>query len=328
LLVSANRVLVAWFAGAAEGQPDNQIWFSSAPADDLSAPSWSRPVSLLGGSDDVAWWNPVLSTAPDGRLWLFAKRGNRISSWQTWVRTSDDNAVTWSDAFELVPGDHGGRGPVKNQALVLQDGTWLAPCSQESWADGAGGTWDCFVDVSTDDGATWTASPVPLDHGPLIGPGIIQPALWADGGRVYLLARSSEGSAYRSISTDAGRTWTPAAATSLPNNNSGLDVARLPSGRVVCVHNPVAIPWGPRCPLVVSLSEDNGLNWRTVLTLEDCPRNALGGLTPGEEGVRASGEGEFSYPTVTVAGDELFVSYTWQRRAIVVAAVRLAEIEG
>lgn len=322
-LVVANRVLVAWFAGAAEGQPDNQVWLSSAPADDLAAGSWSEPVSVLGGSDDLAWWNPVMSTGPDGRVWLFAKRGNQISSWQTWARTSDDDGQSWSDPFELVPGDRGGRGPVKNQPLVLPDGTWLAPGSQESWADGTGGTWDCFVDVSTDAGATWTSSAVPLDHGPLAGPGIIQPALWADRGHVYLLARSSEGCAYRSTSADAGRSWSPAVRTTLPNNNSGLDVARLPSGSIACAHNPVDVPWGLRCPLVVSLSDDNALTWRTVLTLEGCPPDAAAEFAPGDKGVQASGVGEFSYPTVTVAGDELFVSYTWQRQAIVIAAIPL-----
>jgi predicted neuraminidase len=326
-LVASQRVLVAWFAGAAEGSPDNQVWFSSAPADDLRDASWSRPVSLLGGYDNVAWWNPVLGIAPDGQLWLFAKRGNQISTWQTWARTSNDNGLTWSDPFELVPGDRGGRGPVKNQPLVLDDGTWLAPGSKESWADEAGGEWDCFVDVSSDSGTTWTEVPVPLDHEPLAGPGIIQPALWAEEDRVYLLARSSEGSAYRSVSTDAGRTWSPAVGSNLPNNNSGLDVSRLPSGNLVCVHNPVALPWGPRCPLVISVSKDNAVTWRTVHILEDCPPEAQGRLVPGEKGVQASGAGEFSYPTVSLAGDHLFVSYTWQRRAIVVVATPLAALE-
>src|ERR1035438_3098680 len=148
--------------------------------------------------------------APNGRVWLFAKRGNQISSWQTWARTSGDGGQSWSNSFELVPGDRGGRGPVKNQPLSLPDGTWLAPGSRESWEDEAGGTWDCFVDVSTDAGASWTSSPVPLDHGPLSGPGIIQPALWADGDQVHLIARSSEGCAYQSTSPDGGRTWSPA----------------------------------------------------------------------------------------------------------------------
>jgi predicted neuraminidase len=48
---------------------------------------------------------------------------------------------------------------------------------------------------------------------------------------------------------------------------------------------------------------------------------------PGEEGVQASGAGEFSYPTVSVAGEELFVSYTWQRTAIVIAAIPLTAIQ-
>ena len=43
-----------------------------------------------------------------------------------------------------MPGDRGGRGPVKNKVIVLSDGTWLAGASLEPDA------WDVFVDRSGD----------------------------------------------------------------------------------------------------------------------------------------------------------------------------------
>ena len=64
---------------------------------------------------------------------------------------TEDNGETWSEAKELVPGDRGGRGPVKNKSIVLSNGDWLAPASHEE------GQWRTFVDRSSDGGKTWTA---------------------------------------------------------------------------------------------------------------------------------------------------------------------------
>jgi predicted neuraminidase len=37
-----------------------------------------------------------------------------------------------------------------------------------------------------------------------------------------------------------------------------------------------------------------------------------------------SGAGEYSYPTAVLDGDRLLVSYTWQRRGIVLAEISLS----
>lgn len=327
VLAVGGDLLAAWFAGAGEGSPDTRIFCARRPA---GAPGWSAPEAVAAG--DEAHWNPVLAAGPDGAVWLFFKRGPLISGWATWVRRSADGGRTWSPAVELVPGDAGGRGPVKNPPLLLPDGTWLAPGSRESWE--APAVWESFVDVSTDDGATWQRAPIPLQRDGLRGPGVIQPALWQDGGTVYALMRSSEGRAYRAWSTDGGRTWSAAQPVGLPNNNSGLAVVTLPDGSVGCVHNPVDGDWGARCPLVLSRSRDHGVSWQEVLTIEDgrtpvdgdparAPRlpEPAAGFHPADGGVRTSGAGEYSYPAATLAGDALTVTYTWQRRGIVEATV-------
>jgi predicted neuraminidase len=51
-------------------------------------------------------------------------------------------------------------------------------------------------------------------------------------------------------------------------------------------------------------------------------------VLPTDEGVRTSGEGEFSYPSAVLDGttdeaETLIVTYTWQRRGIVEARVPL-----
>jgi predicted neuraminidase len=329
-----GATLAAWFAGTREGTPDNQIWLSRR-AD--GGAGWSAPVALTG--EPVAHWNPVLAPGPDGALWLFYKQGARISGWVTWVRRSVDGGGTWGTPAELVPGDVGGRGPVRNPPLLLADGTWLAPGSVERWE--GRGQWECFVDRSTDSGRTWAASPVPLDRSALRGAGVIQPALWQADGEVHALMRSTEGRAFASHSSDGGRTWSVAAPTALANNNSALAVVALPDGRVACVHNPVSGNWAARCPLSVSVSDDDGRTWTERLAVEDgrTPFDADPALAPqppsgermfdaGDGGVLTSGVGEYSYPSATLDLDhaELVVTYSWQRRGIVEARVPLSHL--
>ncbi|QUB99458.1 sialidase family protein [Cellulosimicrobium cellulans] len=334
---TGGRTLVAWFAGTREGTPDNAIWLV-AEEDGV----WGEPQVVLGEDDGVAWWNPVLAVAPDGRLWLFAHRGERISRWVTWYRTSTDHGRTWTAPRELVPGDaSGGRGPVKNPPVVTPRGAWLAPSSVES--GGADPVWGARFDRSEDAGASWALADVPLDRSRLRGAGIIQPALWSGRSGLVAVCRSSEGLVYRTTSADDGRTWTAAAPTRLPNNNSGLTAVRLPSGRVALVHNPVGEEWGARCPLSVSVSDDDGLTWHRVLDLEDgteapatlpgVPVPALreagppSGFAAGDTGIVTDGHGEYSYPSATTDGATLLVAYTWQRRGIVLARVPLGLVD-
>ena len=311
--VADGHPVVAWFAGTREGTPDNRIH--------IAGPGGTR---MLDTGRDVAHWNPVLAPGPDGALWLFCKVGARISEWITLGTRSHDGGATWEPARELVPGDRsGGRGPVKNPPLRTPDGLWLAPASVEEWGERP--RWTPFVDVSADGGRTWERAPIPVDRSALRGAGHIQPALWWGATGPVALMRSTEGRAHRSSSPDGGRTWGAAVATDLPNGNSGLAAVALPSGRVACVHNPSETDWGPRCPLAVSVSDDDGWTWRQVLVLDDGGPPAVG-FAPGDGGVVTSGAGEYSYPTAVLDGDRLLVSYTWQRRGIVLAEVPLGAL--
>ena len=324
LAVAGGRPVVAWFAGTREGTPDNRIH--------VAGPGGTR---VLDTGRNVAHWNPVLTPGPDTErssaeradsraLWLFCKVGARNSEWVTLVTRSHGGGRTWEPVRELVPGDRsGGRGPVKNPPLVTPDGLWLAPASVEEWGERP--RWSPFVDVSADGGRTWERAPIPVDRSGLRGAGHIQPALWWGASGPVALMRSTEGRAHRSGSPDGGRTWTAAEPTGLPNGNSGLSAVALPSGRVACVHNPSTTDWGPRCPLVVSVSDDDGWSWRQALVL-DGGADPAGGFAPGDGGVVTSGAGEYSYPTAVLDGDRLLVSYTWQRRGIVLAEVSVGSL--
>lgn len=281
--------LAAWFGGKKEGTDDVGIWLTRGKPG-----AWEAPVEVAKIRED-AHWNPVLFQSPEGKIFLFFKVGKKIPSWETWVKTSDDNGKTWSDATELIKGDKGGRGPVRNKPIVLSNGSWIAGASHEE------GKWDAFADISTDKGITWKASDyVQLDRTKLKGKGVIQPTLWESApGKVHMLLRSTDGAVYRSDSEDYGITWSAGYKTGLPNPNSGIDLTRLSDGTLVLAYNPDTANWGSRSPISLAISHDNGVTWPKKLDIDS-----------GDK------EDEFSYPAVISYGDTIAVCYTWNRKKI------------
>jgi predicted neuraminidase len=331
----ADQLLVAWFAGSAEGADDTGIWLSRRELDG----GWS-PAERVDEGENLPHWNPVLAIAPNGMLWLFFKRGRRISEWQTLARTSVDGGRSWSLCRELVPDDRGGRGPVKNPPLVIGE-RWFAPASLERWPSSPHemSHWDSFIDISDDCGRTWRRLDLPLDHTACRGAGAIQPALWRNAaGGVTALCRTSEGLAFRSSATASGMVdpvrFSELEPTELPNNNSGLAAVAFDIGgrrAVVCCHNSATADWGSRSTLVLSASLDDGRTWHTLGRV-DGQTDDMGAATAGrprgasDRGVDTDGFGEYSYPTLIVDGQTLIISYTWQRRGIVLATVPITAL--
>lgn len=300
-----GSLFAAWFAGSKEGADDVKIWGAG------NRNGIWEPPRILADAADLPHWNPVLFVPGAGMVILFYKVGRMIAAWQTWQIVSLDCGRSWSVPTEMVAGDTGGgRGPVRNKLIQLANGRWLAPASNEQ------GVWRAFVDYSDDQGRTWQKSreifadlgqpgeinpdfgSIAVSEQSFAGRGVIQPTLWADGEQqVHMLLRSSERRIFRSDSIDNGTHWTAAYPTSLPNNNSGIDLVHVVGGRLFLVYNPVGINWGPRTPLSLVVSEDNGATWDDVMTLEDHP-------------------GEYSYPAIIANGQELLITYTFNRKNI------------
>lgn len=285
-----GKFLVAWFGGTHEKHDDVGIWLSKGEPG-----NWSTPEEVAKIRED-AHWNPVLFRDPSGAITLFFKVGKVIDYWETWFKVSTDNGETWSDAKELVPGDKGGRGPVRNKPIVLSNGDWIAPASNE-----LNEVWNAFVDRSEDQGKTWMETDfVKLERDSSFGEGVIQPALWeSEPGKVHMLLRSSAGVICRSDSEDYGKTWSPVYKTDLPNPNSGIDVTKLDDNTLVLIFNPDDKNWGSRSPISLAVSKDNGQTWDPTIELD-------GGDV----------EDEFSYPSVISWGDTVAVTYTWNRERI------------
>ncbi len=295
-----GRTVCAWFGGTKEGKEDVDIWYSVKENG-----VFSYPVKLSENAL-VPHWNPVLFEHTDGKISLFFKVGKNIPRWRTFRSFSADGGKTFSAPEELVRNDRsGGRGPVKNKCIRLSNGRILAPASYEHTG------WNCFVDISDDDGYTFRKSkrikteyctPVFNSQNGFCKNKIpmIQPTLWeSENGGVHMFTRTAAGRIYRSDSNDYGETWCEAYPTELPNNNSGIDVATSPDGRLFLVSNPVSENWGERSPLTLQVSEDNGKTFGLLLTLEEEKKDS-----------------EFSYPAIVYRDNALHITYTWERKKI------------
>lgn len=286
-----GSVIVAWFAGTKEKDPDVGIWTAR-----YANNAWSPPV-LMVKIEESAHWNPVLFRDAEQQIHLFFKVGPEISGWRTYWMSSADHGLTWSEPRELVAGDAGGRGPVRNKPIILSDGSWLAPASTEVRL------WESFADRSEDRGATWHRSAdFEIDRSEMRGKGAIQPTFWeSQPGRVHALVRTTAGRSWRADSEDYGKTWTPLTRTCIPNNNSSLDAVLLEDGRLLLVLNPVAVNWGPRTPLSLAVSRDNGETWKILAHFEDD--------APGPKI-------EYSYPFMIRTREGIAVCYTHRRERI------------
>lgn len=281
--------LIAWFGGTKEKDDDVGIWLTQG-----NSKSWSEPIEIAKIREEPHW-NPVLFRDKQDTIYLFFKVGKEIADWETWYIKSADEGKTWSEATELVAGDRGGRGPVRNKPIVLSNGDWIAGASNEQ------GVWRPFVDISKDAGKNWSRSAYfEFNVDSLGGEGMIQPTLWeSENGQVHMLLRTSGGFIYRADSKDYGQTWNKPYPTVLPNPNSGIDLVKLDNGDLLLLYNPDQKNWGSRGDLHLARSKDNGTSWKDELILE-----------------HGDPEDEYSYPAIIQSGDYVALTYTWNRSNI------------
>ena len=223
---NAGTLVAAWFGGSAEGQPDVGIWLARK-----AGGRWKSAVEVANGIQPggkrYATWNPVLFQQPKGPLFLFYKVGPSASQWWGMVIASTDDGRTWSKPRRLPDGV---LGPTKNKPVMLSNGAWLAGSSTESSSG-----WRVHFELSRDAGQTWQLIG-PVDPG--AGFQAIQPTILPlRNGMIEALCRTQQGVIAMTWSADGGRTWTPLAATDLPNPNSGIDAVRLTDGRLLLVYN-------------------------------------------------------------------------------------------
>lgn len=280
-----DGLLAAWFGGTHERHVDVGIW-TARKVDG----QWTDPTEVANGvvaeGERYPTWNPVLFQPEEGPLMLFYKVGPTPRDWWGMVKTSEDEGKTWSEARRLPDGLI---GPVKNKPVQLESGVIVSPSSTEHEG------WRVHMELSTDQGRTWQATP-PLNDSDEIR--AIQPSILVHGdGRLQALGRTRNSGIFQIWSEDEGKTWGDMTLTGLPNPSSGTDAVTLEDGRHLLVynHNP---NYKGRSPLNVAISED-GIHWQAALVLETEPEN------------------QYSYPAVIQTEDGLVhTTYTWRRERI------------
>ncbi len=289
IVESQGKLIVAWFGGTKEKNPDVGIWLSQ-----FENGKWTAPREVANGivanEKRYPTWNPVLFQPKKGELMLFYKVGPSPSQWWGMMMTSPDGGQSWSRPQRLPDGI---AGPIKNKPIELENGELLCPSSSEDKG------WRVHFERTADFGKTWQRSEA-INDGKTFG--VIQPTLLIHKGKLQALFRSRQGKIIESWSADQGKTWSELSATALPNPNSGIDGVTLKDGRHLLVYNHVVTQpgkWGDRAPLNVAISED-GKNWKAALVLETGPASA-----------------EYSYPAVIQTRDGLVhITYTWNRKKV------------
>lgn len=289
VLETGNGLLAAWFGGTREKHPDVCIYTS----ENIDG-KWSEPLLVADGiiNDTLRYpcWNPVLFRRNNGDIILYYKIGPSPQEWWGMYKISADNGRSWSVASKIPDGL---LGPIKNKPAGLKNKTILYPTSFETPEK-----WNIYVESSDQGLNNWKKTRIDNN-----GFNAIQPAiLFHKKGKIQMVCRSKDKKIVETWSTDQGKTWSPVEATSITNNNSGIDAATIRKDLHLIVCNPIE---KGRNKLSVLASED-GKNWKDLIILEDKP------------------EGEFSYPAI-IKGKRgtVHITYTYNRKTIKYVNLRI-----
>ncbi len=321
-------LLAAWFAGDEEGSKNSVILISRKEKNKESWSSTSIAVNVI----NRAAGNPRLFIGPDKGVWLlvpvnygkWCQGGTRL-----YLKRSYDNGRSWSDLELFIdPGSILG----KNKPICTKTGTWIVPCEyEENWQavflrlPEEGEKWEIincpltnarlhqptiiqeengellafmrtwegviYQTRSNDDGVTWSkpkATGLPNNNSGIdmvkLSRNIIalvcNPCGLGRDGSIIVNPedRPAEINVQELCEADSQQIL-----TILDPNNQEVESSR-------------AFPvWGPRSPLSILLSNDEGETWHLVADIENTP-------------------GEYSYPAVIQSAEkQISIAYTANR---------------
>jgi predicted neuraminidase len=241
--------------------------------------SWGEKFTLVENDGRCNVMEVNFLRLKDNRLALFHLQKNTSNSdCRVMMRTSADDGLTWSRATQLSPDDQY-TGLTNGRSIRLTTGRILL----EAWEGG-----DSYCYLSDDEGRTWRESQrVRPEPGPCYEPACIE----LKDGRVMMLMRTGCGGQFKSISHDAGLTWSSAEPTQLTGSAAPVSISRVPTtGDLLAIwnHNPGA---SKRNPLTAAISKDEGETWELFRNLEEAPDDA------------------WAYPAVTWIDDRALITY-------------------
>jgi hypothetical protein len=261
-----GRVFVSWFTGGPiEPAPENTVLLSHS---DDGGKTFSEPQAMaLPLSDGTRCFDPGVWIDPKGRLWYLFARGNKeTAQHDVWARICElPDAQTPVFGAEFRVGFEGPYAFRMNKPTVLSSGEWIMPVTHakepiHEWF--AGPKQLQGVGISTDEGRTWKL------HGALKAPEWALECMVTElkDGRLRLLTRTGGGFLWESHSTDKGRTWSEAKASTIANPGSRFFIRRLASGNLLLVNH---YKFKGRSHLTAQISTDDGATWNEGLLLDE-----------------------------------------------------------
>lgn len=208
-------------------------------------------------TNDTQFW-----VDPDGRLWMCyvqrRKPGGFDKNSGVWAVVIDNPDM---DIEELKNMEIKPRrlfdGLLRNNFLVLSDGTWLA--APNDFVDEN----NTIVYASTDKGKTWTVRggaylPIATNFDETI-------LYEKEDGSIWMMVRNTSGKIVECYSYDKGYTWTEAQQTEFNNASTRFNLMKLPSGNLILINNNNS---AARNNLTAYLSLDDGVTWPYTMMID------------------------------------------------------------
>lgn len=259
--------------------------YTGGTADDASAylagryssdmgKTWSKnDVTILPNEGDKNIMSVSLIRLKDDRIALFYLRKNNDSDCIPYMRTSDDEAESWSEPIRCIPDS--GYFVVNNDRVVrLKSGRIIFPTSRHKTPTTETtniGKICCYY--SDDEGKTWTrgneaANP---DQATTQEPGVVE----LKDGKLLLFCRTESGVQYIAHSSDQGVNWSSLKPSNIKSPLSPASIERIPeTGDLILVWNnnyKKGKDGGNRTPFNLAISKDEGETWEKIKPIASNP---------------------------------------------------------
>ncbi|TVQ38307.1 MAG: hypothetical protein EA384_09965 [Spirochaetaceae bacterium] len=270
-----------WYEGAYETSSDTVLRMARLPSDAGAEWQAARTIVDLHG---VPLGNPVVWQDPDGplRLVFSVLLGESWTESLLFETQSTDGGASWNNPSLFQPR----RGFMAKTRPISAQGRLVFPLYHET-------TYCPYVMIIDDTSRPADAALVAetMARGKAIQPVIVP----LSDGRLMMLCRTNQGTIWKSVSHNAGFSWTICRPTTLANPDSALDLIRLQGGELLLALNNSR---HSRRELQVALSPDDGETWTHCRSV-------------------ARGDGEYSYPSLVARRDgTVLLSYTEDRYMI------------
>jgi hypothetical protein len=264
--------------------------------------TWAAPVVMDHGEGNLGVSHGVFLSHQD-KLWAFMGAFyDKFQRTHTRAYTLNETTGSWESRGVVI---EGGFWPMQ-EPQKMPDGNWIMAGARVDKGDGDQRALPAVAISHGDDFTKWDH--VVITPAPGLGKLWGESTVIVEQKRILNIARyGAEALALVSISTDHGRTWTPAAPSNLPMATSKPYAGILSTGQRYLVCTTTADSRGRRSPLTIAVSKPHESVFSKVFVI----RPSVFAGTPGVSDAKA----DFSYPYAVEHEGKLYIGYTHKSHA-------------